>query len=227
MSRTSEATEELLEELVDADVLVPRDGDEFVLSDAFESKRDSRRRAFEDSDRFERAVAEYTAETPIDPDDVSPALLATVDALDDAVDVDSVDLFRVAFTLGAVDADHPTEGVPQGFVPVRGDEIAAFLALNPAAVIYCWREECTPCDTVVGDFELLLQEGAIPPEVALGAVYGPNYPDLLSEEYDVGVAPTTLFCANGSVDSRFVGARTPDAFKSEIDMILERSAVRP
>jgi hypothetical protein len=141
--------------------------------------------------------------------------------------VDLLDLFRVAFTLGAVDGDHPTGGVPEGFIPIRGDEIAPFLALNPAAVVYCWRENCTPCDTVVDDFEMLLREDAIPSEVALAAVYGPGFSEILSTEYSVTVAPTTLFCANGSVDSRIVSARTPEAFKSEIDTILDRSVVRP
>jgi hypothetical protein len=62
MSRAPEATEELLEELIDAGVLVPRDDDEFVLDDEFDAERERLRRELADSDRFEREVTAYTAD---------------------------------------------------------------------------------------------------------------------------------------------------------------------
>lgn len=231
MSRTPRSGEDLLGRLVEANVLVPdtADEDEFRLSEDFESTRADQRRAFESEDRFAEAAIRYTDGTPVAPEDVSDALLSTVVALDDALgsDVGGVELLRVALTLRTVDADHPTGGVPPGFVSIRGEDIPTFVALNPAAVVYCWRTACPPCETVAGDFEVLLEENAIPSEVALAAVYGPECPEILAEEYSVSVAPTTLFCVDGRVDSRIIGAKTPETFQSEIQTVLDRSALRP
>lgn len=228
MSPTIETKEDLLEQLVDADVLLASDDDRFVLSDSFKSARDANRRALADDEEFDRAASGYTEGTPVDPADVTSVLLATVCALGESLsaDVEKGTLLAVAFTLASADYPHPTDGVPPGFVPIRGEDIGLFLALNPSAVIYCWREECVPCDTVSGDFETLLEEGAIPEEVALGAVYGPECQDLLSSEYDVAAAPTTLFCARGRIDSRFVGPRMPTAFAAEIQTITEATVPR-
>jgi hypothetical protein len=55
--------------------------------------------------------------------------------------------------------------------------------------------------------------------MGLAAVYGDQCQRLLRDRFDVAVAPTTLFCAGGRVDSRLIGAHHQDTLASEIEII--------
>ncbi|WP_336022794.1 thioredoxin family protein [Halobellus salinisoli] len=114
-------------------------------------------------------------------------------------------------------------GVPEGFIALSPDEIMSVIEENDVAIIYCWRQDCSPCDVMREQFEKLVSQDAIPVDVPLGAIYGPEATDLLSEQYDVSVAPTTLFCSNGSVESRIVGSANPEALRAEIGIVAEQS----
>ena len=229
MDTAGTSADDLLQRLVSAGVLVRTDEtDEFTLSDSFRAARTVHLAALEDlsADASAREATAFTEGTPVDPNVVPLETLATVKALDDTLEfeLENATLLTLSIGLGAEDHDLPTSGVPAAFTPIRGTTIATFVDLHAAAVIYCWREDCPPCDTVKADLEALLDSGRIPDTVGLGAVYGPDCPTLLQERYDVAGAPTTLFCVNGRVDSRYVGARTPTVFEAEIAEIVDQAA---
>jgi len=118
----------------------------------------------------------------------------------------------------------PTEGSPELFFPVRGEKLPTILSIFPVAVVYIWREESTECTTMKRDLDKLFDE---PPEdVALFSVYGPDSAAFLEEEYDVIGGPTTLFVANGEVDSRLYGAQFPRVVESEMKELLKTAKER-
>lgn len=114
----------------------------------------------------------------------------------------------------------PTDGVPDGFLPVHGDKVSSLVKLHSGAVVYVWRDECEPCDTVKRDFEILLDT---PPDtVALYAVYGPDWSEQLEDDFDVVGAPTVLITLDGSVDARLQGPHARSTLEAEIELIEER-----
>jgi len=111
----------------------------------------------------------------------------------------------------------PFDGVPESFLPVRGAHLETALTLHPQAVVYAWRRNCDGCDVMKETFTEVFDGSD--PGCALFAVYGPNCAALLQEQFDVHGAPTTLFCANGSVDSRLVGAQHAGSVASEVEIL--------
>jgi len=145
-----------------------------------------------------------------------PRLLGTFWALGAFLPaVTFVDTLRVLLVLDTL--KHPPErqdGVPDSFLAVRGDRLVNFFPFIQHGIVYIWREDCEPCETLVDQFEQL------PAEATAGtlclSVYGPAWAELLATEYDVVGAPTTLFVADGSVDARLLGAHPVDTVEGEI-----------
>ncbi|MFC6724100.1 thioredoxin family protein, partial [Halobium palmae] len=123
----------------------------------------------------------------------------------------------------AIDRSETTrdEPVPEGFLALSAAEIDGFVGERPASILYFWRRDCDPCETVKGFLESTLRAFEVPPEVGLGAIYGPDHVRRLREEYDVGAAPTVLFFRGGSVESRFVGNPGEEAIEDEVRLLLE------
>jgi hypothetical protein len=145
-----------------------------------------------------------------------PELQAQFLALADALpELSGDDLIRVLFVLDTV--KHPpdrTDGSPDAFFPVRGDRFAIFCSFIDHGVAYVWRGDCDPCEVIVEEFGDLPQE--IVDEELLVSIYGPGSPEVLYEQFDISGAPTTLFLANGDVDSRLVGAHPVSVIETEI-----------
>ncbi|MGM0604850.1 MAG: thioredoxin family protein [Halobacteriota archaeon] len=116
----------------------------------------------------------------------------------------------------------PAGGAPDGFIPVGGDDLVTLVSSCRRAVVYVWREDCDPCDTVRRDLEEIVIDYDIE-DIHLLAVYGPDDKNLLNQQYNVVGAPTTLFTTNGTVDSRFVGVPLRDALESEIETLHDRT----
>ena len=108
-------------------------------------------------------------------------------------------------------------GVPDQFLPVRGEVIPGLVKLTKKAIVYVWDEDCEPCDLVKGDLENTLEDDNR--EISLFAVYGPASSKILYENYDVVGAPTTLFFVNGAVDARLQGAYEPAVVEIEVDKL--------
>jgi hypothetical protein len=188
---------------------------------AFSRRRDEQRTALADPDALESARQEY-AEFVAEDTELGPAVLADARAVTETTpDIDDEVGLQFALLLDRLDGDDPVSGVPEGFLPITGDEIDRYLAEFPESVLYFWREDCAPCEDVRADLEGLLEAGDIPDHVGRAAVYGPGSAQLIHERYDVAVAPTILFAANGTIDSRYVGPKTREAYRAEIEIISE------
>lgn len=209
--------EALLAALADANV-VDDDGESVRLTDDFrERRRRVRAELVEEDESPVPSAVEAACEavaTEVDDD-----LLASAVAVDEATDLDPEGVAAAALALGRIESPPDDAGAPEDFTPIRGEEIEAFLARHPTAVIYFWGYDCEPCDTLKDDLETLREEGRIPDEVELAAVCGDDCYELIRERYDVGVAPTTLFCTDGRVDSRLIGPHNPETYVSEIEII--------
>jgi thiol-disulfide isomerase/thioredoxin len=218
------APEELLERLLDAGVLA-ESGDDLELTDSFQSARADRKAALNEADEAEQDAARETVADvlALDPEMVDFHLAAAAQALEVEVGFDVETAARVALSLKRFEGPPPEHGSPEGFTPITGEEIPAFLEENPAAVIYFWRENCPSCDDLRADLEELREAGEIPDDVALASVYGPGSPRFLGAEYDVVVAPTVLFCANSRVDARLLGVHQPSSYRREMEIVADET----
>lgn len=209
--------ESILSSLAAAGVVYD-DGEEVTLTESFRSQRAKIREAIAGgadapvSSAVESAL--QAAATEVDTE-----LRATAGAVGAATDLEPEAVAGAALALGRVEESPPTYGAPDGFTPIRGEEIAAFLERHPTAIIYAWGDDCEPCEAVQSDLETMQERGKIPDSMGLAAVYGDQCQRLLRDRFDVAVAPTTLFCAGGRVDSRLIGAHHQDTLASEIEII--------
>jgi hypothetical protein len=161
-----------------------------------------------DSENIAGILAEKAGDTP----DIVATYLALQDHTAD-VQSDVIDQLSMVLSQLRVD-DVRTDGAPDPFLPIEGDKLGLFLDFQSLAVIYCWREECEPCDLMRKTLETAFVD---PPEnILLLSVYGPRYARYLQNEYSVKGAPTTLFVANGQVDSRLHGAHYEETVTDEI-----------
>lgn len=216
--------ESLLATLIEDGVLEDAGGETLELTAEFRDRVAERRAALTSLDGTERAneleesvgatAAEFLAS---DVDD--PAFLARCWALSNATALTGAELVRVGLVLDRFLDAVETDGAPDAFLPVRGDRLSAALALHPAAIVYVWRHDCPACDTMRESLDEVYPEP--PAEISLFAVYGPEWPELLEDEYGVVGGPTTLFVLDGAVDSRLHGAHAPDVVESEADIVIE------
>lgn len=216
--------ERLLDDLLEAEIFEASADGELHPTESFRRTREEYRDevAGLDDDEFDEELSAFTSADGVTPPDVG------VDALGDAKAIyhaaESMDRERsmlAAVALQRIEAANAASGVPDGFVELNGEEIDGFMRSNPAAVVYFWREDCDPCDGVREIFEALLADGEIPEQVGLGAVYGPDSAELVRERYQVAVAPTTLFCVDGRIDSRIIGDSEYNVLRTEIRTIAD------
>lgn len=112
-------------------------------------------------------------------------------------------------------------GAPEAFQPVRGRHLRTAIELHPRSVVYAWRHDCDACDTMKQTLDEVFEDGS--DRYGLFAVYGTDCAALLHDQFDVEGAPTTLFCADGVVDSRLMGAQYARSVESEVEMIDRRA----
>lgn len=140
--------------------------------------------------------------------------------------VSSGEIARITALLEHIDGSFPpTEGAPNAFFPIHPFQIGTLTALFPRSIVYIWLDDCIPCDTMRADFDDIFEEH--PDDLALFAVYGPDDPTRLHDEYTVVGGPATLFFVWDSVDTRFYGARTRMKTESEIETLREIDAFDP
>lgn len=206
-----------LETLVSAGVLSTTSTDTYTLSTQFVDARGRTQSPLEaDGDEaLSEAVARLDLPTRLLVD------VAVLHGFDPTVELDTA--VSIAWTLSLFDESIPTAGVPDGFVPVMPDEIETFVSSFRASVLYCWREECDPCEVVRADLESLVDEGAFPAWVGRGAVYGPDGAAELSKAYDIGGAPTLLFFIGDRIDCRYVGAKDRETVARELQTVAARA----
>jgi len=132
-------------------------------------------------------------------------------------------IMTLTVVVGQVERGVPrTEGAPIAFLSVEGQDLIRLARSQDRAIIYAWRSECEPCQTVRSDLDNLFGDDP-PGDLLLLAVYGPGCSRILDQEFDVKGAPTLLFTLDGQVDARIVGAPSIQALKSEIQALRERT----
>jgi hypothetical protein len=134
------------------------------------------------------------------------------------------DRIRSTIILSQLNAGFPrSEGAPDAFLPVRGDQLSTLLQLTPRAIVYVWKDDCDPCTAVKGTFEEIFEQ---PPEnISLFAVHGPEWAEELYTEYKVSGAPTALFISQGSVDARLTGPRYQESYEGEVKKLQNMEVV--
>jgi len=218
---------ELLDTLVEADVLEPTaDGESVTVTARFQELVEKTETALRGQEHL-REELEVRFSDPEVPDRLATLgeqdlrFVAQYCALAERVEALSHDdLVRTVAVLAQFQGTPPrTEGAPDPFLPVRGDQLPTLVQLTRRAVVYVWQEDCEPCDLVRETFEDLLD--GPPGDIALFAVYGPGWAELLYEEFDVAGAPTTLFVLDGAVDSRLNGPHYPESYEGELETLRE------
>lgn len=214
-----------VETLLDEGVLTESGG--LTTSETYLAAVDRWRDRLTDTPEPGRDVVASTVDDPAVADrlgavsEFDPEFVATYLALDETLDVYTAEeLVRVAVGVDQLGPDHPpSDGAPDAFLPIRGSDIRTYTTLYERAIVYTWREDCDPCDAIRSDFDEIFADGA--EETLLLAVYGPNWSELLHEEYDVDAGPTTLFMRDGAVDARLVGAPYTQVVAKEVEILRE------
>lgn len=207
-----------------AEGLFEEEDERLQLSDDFVSARERFRAEIGERDDGADAarLAEYVDGTPFSVDDIDDHTFADAMAIRETCEtIDSGTSVHVALSLDRSESVEEDPHVPSGFVSLGGEEIEPFLQAHPASIIYCWREECDPCSAVRDHLEDLRRDGTIPESFGLGAIYGPDNAAVLTEEYDIGGSPTTLFCSGRTIESRCVGNPGPNGLRREIELLAE------
>lgn len=223
MSTTQPQT--LLQHLITDDVLKETPGGAIVLSDSFQTERDqslrlSERELAEVGEQIHRQSGHRQSET------VDPKFIKTTAALDESMPrVTLSDAIAAARMIRKIEVSERIDGVPSSFLSLGVNELPAFLESNPAALVFCWREDSDPSAGLRDDLGELCADGVIPGWFGLGAIYGPTNAAPLRDQYDVTVAPTLLFCVDGRIDCRLVGHHNTETIANEIEILA--NAVDP
>jgi thiol-disulfide isomerase/thioredoxin len=159
---------------------------------------------------FEREIDDLTDANP----GRSSALLIRERLLED-LDIPTLDPVVVAMLDNLYRGFPPDHSAPATFFPVHVDHLVALRDSLQKALIYIWRENCDPCETMKGHLES--EFGNQADDVVLLSAYGPEDPEQLHEEYDIRGAPTLLFVRNGNVDARLLGAHPPSVLTTEFE----------
>jgi len=222
MSETSDPAD-LYERLTEEGVFEESDDGRLDFTEAFSATRSECREtvsALDDAERAE-AVEEFVAESQVDAENVDDDTLADAMAVYETCDtLDRESSVYVALSFQRSESAQ-SEPIPEGFLSLTAEEIDSFMAQYPVSILYFWREDCEPCAAVKDHFETMIEREMIPDEVGLGAVYGPDYARTIQEEYDVGAAPTVLYCTSDGIESRYVGNPGGDALAHELEIVLE------
>lgn len=183
-----------------------------------------------DPEGIQAAVAELTddeesAAVLCEGSEYDPTLLARYVAIGErAPDLEPAQALSLAVLIDQLETGlPPSDGSPEKFFPVRGEDLVKLVSTFERCIIYAWREDCPSCDVVKSDFDELFAED-VPDDVMLLSVYGPDCAALLEEEYDIVAAPTTVFTLGGKPDARLLGKPAPETLANEVEIIRERTA---
>lgn len=219
--------EAAIERLLEADVLVESDG-QLRLTDAFDASVERHETETEDTTdaTVEVALREMTGRDDLDVDlvDVTAGdrlFVGYFEALREFdFDVESGERLATLTTIDyARRGEPPTRGVPDGFLPVRGDVLPPLLRFSRWAIVYIWRDECPPCRAMRKELSRAVDSDA--EGLARFAVFGPNWSEFLEERFDTVGGPTTLLMLDGAVDLRLLGAHPADEIERETETLLE------
>jgi hypothetical protein len=211
--------EDVLERLTAAEVLEEA-SDGLALTEAFQDRIAARREALSIGQASPNAgpllETDDRLRTVFDGDPERIAVFQAVDAVTAGLDlVERVN--TVAFVEQFRNGFPPAEGAPDTFTPVHASQLSYLTAVYSRAIVYVWRHDCDSCDVIRAEFEDIFDSH--PSDLGLFAVYGPDDPQTLEDEFQAVAAPTTLFVADGAVDCRLLGAHHRRAIEAEIEKL--------
>ncbi|MEF8778421.1 MAG: hypothetical protein V5A36_05870 [Natronomonas sp.] len=221
-----------VDQLIECGVFEPATGDsELRTTSAFTDAVDEYESTLETSDP--EGIRDAVEELTDDPEttaalcqgsEYDATLLSRYVAISErASDLAPAQALALAVLIDQLETGLPrSDGSPEEFFPVRGEDLVNLVSSYERCVVYAWRDDCPSCDVVRSDFDDILAEEQ-PEDVMFLSVYGPEYAELLENEYDITLAPTTVFTLGGSVDARLLGKPTPEAIEREIETIRERT----
>jgi thiol-disulfide isomerase/thioredoxin len=221
MGSREQTVEALLETALAEGVFTETDEEHIQWSPEVVERRGQAIETLRDDANYERVHQQYTERAFDEESMITRQVLATAMGIREvATSIDTTQALLIAETFRRFERDEPTDGVPNGFVPIEGGEIKSFLADNPVSILFFWREDCPPCTTMKERLEALIEDGTIPETVGTASIYGPNYVSHIREQYQVAIAPTLLFCTNGRVDTRHIGETHENVLLEDLEFIL-------
>lgn len=145
--------------------------------------------------------------------------VAIEDFAGETLDVDAV---RTLVVVDQIRRGFPrTAGTPSGFLAVRGDQLPFVSYASQYSIVYIWKFDCQPCDTMCEVFDNVFGNGQTP--LGTFSVFGPDWQEHLEKEYEVVGAPTTLFMIRNEVDVRLQGAHHESVVENESQILRELS----
>jgi thiol-disulfide isomerase/thioredoxin len=212
----------LFEQLTDENVLVEPRPNEFGFSEEFKDRVSVLQNRYAagqsvgeelanlgDPERFSRLVEFLEVGDP----DLASEIHALIEFLPDADIDDVVEFIHLSSQLDSKRG--PSEGAPDGFLPIPVRYLRPLVACHHKTIVYVWRDECHPCDEMRRKLEI-----EVTPELnglALFAVFGPEDPERLREEYQIVGGPALLFFLDGKVDARLYGNQPVAALEMEFE----------
>lgn len=210
--------ETLIDQLIDAKVIVETDSELLELSEEFLRSRkeehgaETRKHEPETGARSELSVLGSELD--------SSRTHSTYQTLKTQTELNHTELVRATVAINHLEQPAPrSEGAPDAFLPVHSNQLPAYVNLRHLAIVYVWKDECEPCDLMKNDLNELFKEA--PRDIALFAVHGPNGAELLHDRYEVVGAPSVLFMIDGRVDARLTGAQFPNVLENEVEKLRE------
>lgn len=211
--------------LFSSGVLTAADG-RVSLSAQFESTIDDYRATITDLPRSElsrlireKVDAEPVVDSLVELAALDPGVGAELCALSDHVEVTTNDWLPLLPVLRLFRNEAaPTDGVPDGFVPVPGEHVPHLADIYSRVLVYIWLDDCPPCDVLKRRLESIFDHRA---GVLLFAVYGPAHREFLAQAYDVTAGPALLFMRDGTVDTRLYGAHGAGVIDTELERLQQ------
>lgn len=202
----------LLRRLADAGVIETA-GDQVFLTESFAERKAAVGRDPGGPDWLEES-------------DLDGELLTNARALD-AVDGSSLsreETVAAARIVERIENPPVSEGTPEGFVPLRDEDLNGFLADHRWSVVFVWKEGSSSCERMRETLDRLHDLPVVDEGAGLGSICVSDASDLLRDRYDVGLLPTTLFCVGTRVDSRIIGPREFDVVEREIGIVSDAAS---
>ncbi len=203
--------------------------DQLTLSSSFTEVVESHRERLEraENDKIEAMVGdvltdEETAVQLCENVAYDPKILSRVIALRN---IDSSPSLGQTVLLSVVtqqlETEFPrTDGAPEGFVSVTGTALNTLVSTCEHCLVYVWREECEPCETVAEVLSELPTDDSRTTAVPL-SVYGPDNVSMLRKKYDVVGAPTVFSTEDGRVDTAITGPAPKSKLTAELEAFEE------
>jgi thiol-disulfide isomerase/thioredoxin len=231
-----DSPEARFEFLLEWDVLAEHEDGSVTTTESFEYDRGLYHDTYGDADEatFHRTVAELfdlpesEAAERIEEHGVTReevvvylAIRAHVEDVAEERDRDPPDLGTGALALlaGMVTEAAPPSPVPDGMRELADEDYGAFLEDHGDAVVFVWKRDCDPCESMKLQLEETL--AALPEGVAVAGVDGESVRSF-RESFDVSAAPTTLVFAGGDLVDTHEGYRSPEALGAAFAAAYDR-----